>query len=284
MEIEVGDLTFTALDAGPADGVPVLLLHSFPEGARCWAETMVVLAEAGLRCVAPDQRGYSPAARPLAVADYALDAVVLDAVGILDVLGWESAHVVGHDWGAVVAWTLAARHPERVRTLTAVAVPHPGAVGTALRSDPEQPARSAYVDLFRKPVLAERVLLEDDANRLRAMFAGSGLDPAEVDAYVVPLQVPGALTAALNWYRAMTGADLAGIGPVAVPTTYVWGADDVAIGRMAAEGCAGFVTADFAFVPLDGVSHWVPEQVPDVLAAHILDRVAASLHRDSGAS
>ena len=276
MEIEVGDLTFTALDAGPADGEPVLLLHGFPEGARCWAETMVVLAEAGLRCVAPDQRGYAPGARPNAVADYALDALLQDALGVLDALGWDSAHVVGHDWGAVVAWTLASRYPERVRTLTAVAVPHPGAVGAALRIDPDQQARSAYMDLFRTPLLAERVLLDDDAQRLRAMFAGSGLDPAEIDAYVVPMQVPGALTAALNWYRAVTGADLAGVGQVDVPTTYVWGADDVAIGRLAAEGCAAFVTADYAFVPLDGVSHWVPEQVPDVLAAHILDRVGAA--------
>ncbi len=279
MEIAVGRQTFTALDAGPEDGDPVLLLHGFPEGARCWADTMVSLAEEGLRCVAPDQRGYSPGARPTDVEAYALGALVADAVGFLDALGWPSAHVVGHDWGSIVAWSLAARHPDRVRTLTAVAVPHPRAYGAALRSDADQQARSAYLQLFRQPDAPERVLLADGGRRLGAMFDGSGLDAAEVAAYVAPMQEPGALTAALNWYRAMSGSDYADIAPVTVPTTFVWGVGDVAVGRVAAEAAGVYVEADYAFVPLDGVSHWVPEQVPDVLAAHILDRVGYSTER-----
>ncbi len=125
-----------------------------------------------------------------------------DAVALLDALGIDRAHVVGHDWGAVVAWQLAGRHADRVATLTAISVPHPAAYAEALRSDADQQQRSQYIGLFRMVDKAERVLLRDDAAPLRAMFAGSGLDAAGVDRYVAPLREPGVLTAALNWYRA----------------------------------------------------------------------------------
>ena len=274
MEITIGALTFTARSAGPSDGPPVLLLHGFPDGARCWAEVMVLLSEAGLRCVAPDQRGYSPAARPVVVEAYRLDLLVADALGILDTLGWRHAHLVGHDWGAVIAWVLAARHPERVRSLTAVAVPHPTAFADALRSDPDQQRRSAYLRLFREPApRPEAVLLADGGARLASMYEGSGLRPEEVAAFVEPLLVPGALTAALNWYRAMAREDFAAMGPVSTPTTYVWGALDVAVGRVAATGAAAQVSGEYRFVELEQTSHWVPEQVPDLLAGLIVERV-----------
>jgi pimeloyl-ACP methyl ester carboxylesterase len=274
MQITVGELTFTAASAGPADGQPVLLLHGFPEGARCWAALAARLAEAGLRCVAPDQRGYCAGARPEGVESYGLDLLVADAVGILDALGWRNAHVVGHDWGAMVAWVLSARHPDRVRSLTAVAVPHPTAFGAALRTDPDQQQRSAYLRLFREPApRPEAVLLADGAARLRGMFAGSTLSAAEVATFVEPLLAPGALTCALNWYRAMDSEDYARVGPVSVPTTYVWGAQDVAVGRVAALGAAAQVSGDYRFVELPQTSHWVPEQAPDLLATLVLERV-----------
>jgi len=251
----------------------VLLLHGFPEGSRCWLDVLAALGQQGVRAVAPDQRGYAAGARPSEVEAYALPELVADAVGFLDALGWESAHVVGHDWGAVVAWTLAARHPERVRTLTAVSVPHPQAFGAALRGDPVQQRLSGYIGLFRaEGGKAEQVLLADDAAALRAFFTGSHLGVAEVDAFVRPLTEPGALTAALNWYRAMRVEDYLDVPAVSVPTTYVWGSEDLGVGRAAAEGCSAWVSGDFAFRPLDGVSHWVPEQVPGTLAAAIQER------------
>ena len=274
MEITVGALTFTAMSAGPSDGPPVLLLHGFPEGARCWADVVVLLSDAGLRCVAPDQRGYSAGARPDGVQAYGLDLLVADAVGMLDALGVRHVHVVGHDWGAVVAWALAARHPQRVRSLTAVAVPHPTAFGDALRGDADQQQRSAYLRLFREPApRPETVLLADGGARLRAMYEGSTLTSEEVAALVDPLLAPGALTAALNWYRAMDREDFARVGPVSVPTTYVWGALDVAVGRVAATGAAAHVSGEYRFVELAQTSHWIPEQVPDLLAGLILERV-----------
>ena len=279
MQINVGDLTFDVGTAGPADGPTVLLLHGFPDGARCWAAVMPVLADAGLRCLAPDQRGYSPGARPDQAGQYRLELLVQDALGMLDVLGVRRAHLVGHDWGAVVAWVLAARYPHRVRTLTAVSVPHPAAFGGALRSDPDQRQRSAYLRLFREPTpRPEDVLMADGAARLHAIYAGSTLGPDQIDALLEPLLVPGALTAALNWYRAMAADSFADIPPVTVPTTYVWGDLDVAVGRVAAAAAAAHVSADYRFVELSQASHWVPEQLPDLLAALALERIRSVEH------
>ena len=273
--LRVGGDDFDALAWGPANGIPVLLLHGFPEGAACWGRVGPLLALAGVRAVAPGQRGYSPRVRPADVGAYALERLVDDAEGFLDALGWPTAHVVGHDWGAVVAWVLAGRSPGRLRSLTAVSVPHPAAFGEALATDPDQRQRSAYIGLFRTEGKAEQVLLARDGAALRAMFAGSGMDAAAVDSLVAPLLEDGALTAALAWYRAMRPDHYAAVPPVEVPTTFVWGEDDIAVSRTAAEGAAGHVRGAYRFVPLAGVGHWVPEQVPERLATLVLDAVSA---------
>jgi pimeloyl-ACP methyl ester carboxylesterase len=267
MRVAVGGLGFDVRVGGPADGVPVLLLHGFPENARMWDGVAALLD--GCRTIAPDQRGYSPAARPPDVAGYRVTELVADAAGILDALGVADAHVIGHDWGAVVGWQLAARRPGRVRSLTAVSVPHPAAHAAAMRTDPEQAEKSRYIAMFRSAGAEER-LLADDARRLRRMF---GPLPQAED-FVAPLRGPGALTAALNWYRAMSAADLP--GPVAVPVTYVWGTEDAAVSRAAAESCASYVTGDFTFVELPGADHWVPEKQPAAVAAAARTRMAAT--------
>ena len=269
-------MVFDARTWGPRHGPPVLLLHGFPEGSRCWDRVGGRLADAGLFAVAPDQRGYSPGARPAPVDDYALDHLVADAAGFLAALGWPTADVVGHDWGAVVGWALAARRPDLVRTLTAVSVPHPAAFAAALADDAEQRTKSAYIGLFRTPGTAERVLAGSHGAALRAMLDGSGLDRDEVAAVVDPLLEPGALSAVLGWYRAMQPADHEGVGPVHAPTTFVWGAQDIAVSRAAATGAAAHVVGPYRFVELPGVGHWVPEQVPDVLATIVLERVRRS--------
>jgi pimeloyl-ACP methyl ester carboxylesterase len=277
LQVDVGDLTFDVRVDGPEDGRPVLLLHGFPETALSWAAVTPLLAEAGLRTYAPDQLGYSPGARPAEVDDYAMPNLAQVTADLMTALDIPRADVVGHDWGANVAWTLAAWHAERVRSLTAVSVPHPAAYTVAYRVDPEQKERSAYIRLFWQPGKAEDVLLADDARRLRRMLGGdgdSGIPAEAIDEYVAVLSAPGALTAALNWYRAMS-SDIR-VEKVDVPTTYVWSDGDVAIGRTAAEACTEFVTGDYRFVKLPGVTHWIPEQVPDELAAAILDRIASS--------
>jgi pimeloyl-ACP methyl ester carboxylesterase len=278
LRVDVGDLTFDVRVDGPEDGRPVLLLHGFPETSASWAALTPLLTQAGLRTYAPDQLGYSPGARPGEVGAYSLQNLAQVTADLMAALEIPVADVVGHDWGANVGWALAAWHPDRVRSLTAVSVPHPAAYTAAYRSDPEQKERSAYIRLFWQEGKAEEVLLADDARRLRRMLTGTeggtGVPAQAVDEYVSVLSAPGALTAALNWYRAMTSGTR--VDPVSVPTTYVWSDGDVAIGRTAAEACANFVTGDYRFVELPGVTHWIPEQAPDRLATAILDRIASS--------
>jgi pimeloyl-ACP methyl ester carboxylesterase len=268
--VTVGDLTFDVRSSGPEDGDPIILLHGFPETSMSWLEVAPRLADAGFRVHAPDQRGYSPGARPTGVQAYDTGLLAADVIGLADALGLTTFHLVGHDWGSAVAWVVAAEHPDRVRTLTAVSLPHLAAYNRALAADPDQQAKAAYIGLFRQAGKAEELLLADGARRLTAMF-GDAVPVGLVVRYVAHLAEPGALTAALNWYRAMTPA-LADTPHVRVPTTFVWGADDMAIGRAGAEACGDFVDADYRFIELAGVGHWVPEQAPDTLAEAIIVR------------
>jgi pimeloyl-ACP methyl ester carboxylesterase len=278
LRTDVGDLTFDVRVDGPEDGRPVLLLHGFPQTSASWAAVTPLLTQAGLRTYAPDQLGYSPGARPGEVEAYSAQNLAQVTADLMTALEIPVADVVGHDWGANVAWTLAAWHPDRVRSLTAVSVPHPAAYTAAFRADPEQRERSGYIRLFWQAGKAEEVLLADDARRLRRMLSGgeqeTGVPAEAIDEYVAVLSAPGALTAALNWYRAMSSDTR--VEPVAVPTTYVWSDGDVAIGRTAAGACANHVTGDYRYVELPGVTHWIPEQAPEQLARAILDRIAST--------
>jgi len=278
LRTDVGDLTFDVRVDGPVDGRPVLLLHGFPETSASWGSVSPLLAQAGLRTYAPDQLGYSPGARPDEVEAYAAQNLAQVTADLMTALEIPVADVVGHDWGANVAWTLAAWHSDRVRSLTAVSVPHPAAYTVAYRTDPEQKERSGYIRLFWQAGKAEDVLLEDDARRLRRMLAGgehaTGVPAESIEEYVAVLSAPGALTAALNWYRAMSSATK--VDRIEVPTTYVWSDGDAAIGRTAAEACANYVTGDYRFVELPGITHWIPEQAPEQLAREILDRIAST--------
>ncbi|HZN16885.1 MAG TPA: alpha/beta hydrolase [Micromonosporaceae bacterium] len=273
-QVAARGLTFDVRVGGPQDGAPVLLLHGFPQHSGQWRAVAPALHAAGLRTVAPDQRGYSPGARPADVDAYRMDECVADALALLSTLDIETAHVVGHDWGAIVGWHLAAKHPHRVRTLTALSLPHPRAYARAIATDPQQQERAAYLQLFRIPGKAEQVLLAEDARRLRGIFVG--LDPTLVEGYVRPLLEPGALTAALAWSRAVSLADAEGLGPVPLPTTYVWGDDDAAVAESAAYDCAAHVTGDYLFVPLAGAGHWLTDVAPDAVAEAVLARAGTA--------
>jgi pimeloyl-ACP methyl ester carboxylesterase len=270
MEIKVRGLTFEVSEGGPADGEPVLLLHGFPQDAREFDRIVPALHQKGLRTYALNQRGCSPGARPRDVEAYRLREAVADAVAIVDELGIERVHVVGHDWGAQIAWLLADRHPDRVRTLTAVSVPHPRALLLATRVRPSQKARLAYFEVFRSP-RAERLLLGRDAAVLRWMLRP--LSKERVRRYVDAAREPGRLTGGLNWYRAFTTDQIAKTGVITVPTTYVWSDRDGVVGLTAALRTADWVTADYQLVAMRGVSHWVPEEAPAELAEAVLARI-----------
>lgn len=270
--VTVGDMVFDVdLGGEPADPA-VLLLHGFPQNPRCYDAVVPRLHAAGLRTIVPAQRGYSPGARPAGVQHYAMSHLVGDVIGLLDALGVGWAHVVGHDWGAAVAWQVAARHPQRVSSLVAASVGHPTAFAAALRSDAEQQEASKYMTLFAQREKAEDLLLADGGARLRAMVATGGQSEEQVRACTDPLLERAALTAALNWYRAMAAADYRDCPPVEVPTTFVWSTGDMALRRIQAEATRRYVLGDYRFVQLEGVTHWIPEQAAAELATEIVLR------------
>lgn len=250
-------------------GATVLALHGFPESAWEWQAVAEILMADGIRVIAPHQRGYSPGARPPEVADYAIENLASDAFAVADHFGIRHAHVAGHDWGASVAWWMAAHHPDRVASLTAVSIPHLAVFAEALESDPEQQERSAYFRLFRMRDKAEDVLLADDARRLREMF-GAAVREDVIEQHLEFVGDRAGLTGALNWYRAMRRYELP---DVTVPTTYLWGEDDVAVARSTAQASGARVSGDYRFVPLAGIGHWVPEEAPEITAGEIARRL-----------
>jgi pimeloyl-ACP methyl ester carboxylesterase len=275
--VPVGGLTFDVHIGGPPDGRPVLLLHGFPQHAGMWHRVEPILHAAGLRTFAPDQRGYSAGARPTDSSEYGMPTLIGDVLGLLDALGLSTVDLVGHDWGAVVGWQVAARHADRIRSYTALSIAHPAAYTRALKTSLDQQRRSAYLLLFRLDGKPERVLLGGEGKRLRTLFDGSGLDAAGVARYVDPLvEEPGRLTAALHWYRAMGRHDTDGLLPVTVPVTYVWGDGDLAQGRKGAEETGLHIVGPYRFVPLAGRSHWLPDEVPGEVADAVLDRIRTS--------
>ncbi|MEV6346575.1 alpha/beta hydrolase [Actinoplanes sp. NPDC051851] len=270
MQVTARGLTFDVHVGGPEDGQPVLLLHGFPQDHREFDLILPRLHAAGLRTYAMDQRGTSPGARPAQVEAYRLHEPAADALAVLDTLGIASAQVVGHDWGAQVAWLLAGRHPERVRTLTAVSVPHPRAMLLALRVRPSQKARLWYFPVFGSRV-AERLFLARNAAALRGLLRPVGARAALYAGAV--RDDPGRLTGGLNWYRAFRSEDMAVLGEITVPTTYVWSDRDGVVGPTAALRTADWVRADYRLVAMRGVSHWIPEQAPRELAGAVLARI-----------
>ena len=272
-------LTFDVRELGPPGGDPVLLLHGFPQRGDSWHGVANRLAESGFRTLAPDQRGYSPRARPAGRNAYRLGEMVDDALAVVDELVGPSArvHLVGHDWGAAVARQLAARHGERLRTLTAVSVPPPAAYLRSLVTT-RQGLASWYVYAFQLPWLAERLLGANGGPFSRRLVAslrrtGQSKEAAQRDA--AGLADPAALRAAINWYRGMFAGPPGDTDPpVQVPTLFVWSDGDTALTRQSTELVHKHVTGPFRYVELRGVSHWIPDEAPDQLADLILEHIA----------
>jgi pimeloyl-ACP methyl ester carboxylesterase len=274
LQLHARGLVFDALAAGPPAGEPVVLLHGFPQTSACWTAVAEALAAAGYRAVAPDQRGYSPGARPAAVAANRMPELVADVLALADRAGAARFHLVGHDWGGVVAWNLAARHPDRVATMTAVSTPHPRAFARALWTS-GQALRSAYIPLFRTPRLPELVLGAGRLGGLRFLLARGRLGPEWVDTYARAMAQPGALASALAWYRAAAPFGLQ-TPPVPVPTRYVWGSGDPALGPRAATTTGRWVTGPYRFDVISGGGHWLPEHHPRALATLLLEHLAGA--------
>jgi pimeloyl-ACP methyl ester carboxylesterase len=262
-----GSLTFGVADAGPAGDDAVVLLHGFPQQPSAFDAVLPALHAHGLRTLVPTQRGYAASCRPPRRRDYAAAETAADVIALLDAADLPRAHVVGHDWGGAQAWAVAGAYPRRVASVTVLSTPHPAALLKSFVTS-GQALRSWYMGAFQLPWLPEQLA----ARSLTTTLTDSRLPPANVTAYVAAMRAPGALTGALNWYRGMPFGKP--VGTIAVPSTYVWGRHDFALGRAAAEATEAYVTAPYRFVELDD-GHWLPETSPDAVAAEILAQVAA---------
>lgn len=267
-------LTFDVTDTGPPDGRAVILLHGFPEDRGCWSAVASRLAGAGYRALAPDQRGYSPGARPEGRSSYKVSSLVGDVLALADAAGCERFDVVGHDWGGGVAWDLAARHPSRVNTVTVLSTPHPQAMlGSMLRSS--QLLHSWYMVFFQLPAVPEAVFRVAGGRQMEASLRRSGLDAASAARYSERFSQPGAMTGPINWYRALplSGGDRP--PAVKVPTLYVWSDGDRFLTRKAAELTARYVEGPYRFEVLAGGSHWLPTGAPERVSELLLEHLEA---------
>ncbi len=268
-------LTFDVRDAGPADGPVVVLLHGFPQYNDSWDAVIDRLTAQGYRCLAPNQRGYSPGARPPRRRDYRIPELVGDLGALIDASGAQQVHLVGHDWGAAVAWAAAAEMPERLKTVSPVSVPHPAAFLKSFLNS-RQGLASYYMYLFQLPRIPECTMLRRNGSLLSKSLKQAGQTPAAAERDAHAMLEPGALTAALNWYRALPLSNPGSVNQkVSVPTLYVWSDGDIALMPKAAYDTGRYVTGEYRFEILPGVSHWIPDEEPDKLAELLLEWFAA---------
>jgi pimeloyl-ACP methyl ester carboxylesterase len=269
--VECGDVTLNVAVHGPEGGDVVLLIHGFPDSARLWRNQIPALAEAGYRVVAPDLRGFGRSDRPLEVLACVMRSMVGDMVSVLGSVGADRAHLVGHDWGAAVVWQMAAHAPQAVSSATVLSVGHPAAYQ---RAGLEQRQKGWYILLFQFEGVAERWLSDNDWFWLRRWSQSD-----EVENWIADLSRPGALTAALNVYRANMGpeswvAPLLDPEPVRVPVMGVWSSGDLALTEVQMTGSARFVADEWRYERFDGVGHWIPLEAPDRLNPLLLEWLA----------
>ncbi len=260
------------------DGDPhaptVVLVHGYPDTHRVWSGVVPLLA-AHFHVVAYDVRGAGASTRPVARRDYRMAKLEADLAAVIDAVSPDRpVHLVGHDWGAALAWGTAAARPDLVHTLTTVSVPHPAAFTRSLLSS-DQALRSLYVLVFQPPGMVE-LLARTAPGTVSALLRTTGLSEAEARRFREEILDFGALPGALGWYRALPFSGAATPGPVRVPTTHVWSDGDVALARRGAELTVDHVRAPYRLRVLHGVSHWVPTQAPAELADAILDRVTTA--------
>jgi len=260
-------------DDQPAEAV--ILLHGFPASRRSWDQVAPRLTAAGYRVLAPDQRGYSPGARPRGRRSYAMHHLVDDIMALADSVGVERFHLVGHDWGGGVAWAAAAGHPERVATMTSLATPHVKALLRSMGSS-TQALHSWYMVFYQLPWLPELSVTSGPGGRaFTRVLVKSGLSASRAEEYVRFMRA-GAATPAINWYRALPFTSPKVGHPVSVPTLYVYGTDDFALGRRAANLVGRYVDGPYRYEVLEGVSHWIPEEEPETTARLLLEHFRAN--------
>ncbi len=272
--IETNGIRLRVVEAGPKSGPPILLLHGFPEFSYGWRKQFPALVEAGFRVIAPDQRGYNLSDKPKGVKAYRMEELVNDVVGLIDALDYEKVNLVGHDWGAIVAWTLAIRQPKRLHRLGILNVPHPAVMRRFLQRDLDQIRRSWYAFFFQLPWLPEARMRAGDWRGAARAMRGSGrlhtFTNGDMVEYKKAWSQPDAMTAMVNWYRAAArhGLQMPKDLRVHVPTLMLWGMKDVALTHRMARPSMEYCD-DGRLVLFQDATHWVQldaaEQVNELL-------------------
>ena len=250
------------------EGQPVVLLHGFPDSGRLWRNQVPALAEAGFLVIVPDLRGFGASDKPEGVESYALPALVGDVLGVMDHLGAERAHLVGHDWGAALGWTIGALMPERVDHLVALSVGH---LTSYANAGFEQLEKAWYILLFQFQGIAEQWLSDDGWANFRTWA-----QHPDADAVIEELEATGALIPALNWYRANLPPErfvepAPELPAVQAPTLGVWSSGDVALTEGQMTGSEKYVSGSFRYERIDDAGHWMQLEAPDELNRLLLD-------------
>ena len=261
-----GELEFDCRVSGDPENEAIIFLHGFPETSYMWINLMEKLSSLGYYCIAPNMRGYSENACPKGKKHYKLQELILDILNIADAVGKPRFHLIGHDWGSIIGWNIVFQNPERILSWTALSVPHPRAFGKAIKTDKEQKKKSRYIGWFLLPVLPEIALRKNNFESFRRLWKNS--TDEEVEDYLAVFKRKYALTAALNYYRANLGrSKRLFIGDITVPTLFIWGKYDLAVGRIAVSNNDKYMKGDYAFLELEG-GHWLMQtNYADVEAA-----------------
>ena len=264
-------LSFDVIDSGPLDGQVFVLLHGFPETNKSWQETSEILNTQGYRTFAVNQRGYSLGAQPTSRRDYRGSALLEDVNALLDIIQ-QPVYLVGHDWGAVVAWDVAQRYPEKIKHLITISVPHKAAFMKAMLSS-NQLFKSYYMGLFQLPKIPE-LLFEKVPQIGLALLKDSGMTEQQLKDFQQEIVNEKRLSTALNWYRGLPFSSNKNLlKPITVPTLFIWGKHDSAIGPKGVEYNKNYVHAPYKEVIMDA-THWIPVQNAKELSGYILETVA----------
>lgn len=257
-ELTANGMTFRCRVCGLENsGEPVILLHGFPETSHMWEGVLISLASQGYRCLAPDQRGYSPGARPKDIADYDIKEIASDTIALADAVGFQKFHLVGHDWGAGCGWTVVQLYSDRLNSWSALSIPHMAAFDTAKKTDPEQKKLSWYMDAFQIPIIPEVVFGFAVARNPSSLWKLSIAQ--EVADYLTVFRKFAGRKAAINWYRANKNLSIP-YGDVFLPTLFIWGNQDIAIARAGVEMTKQFMQGEYSLIELDAGHALVQEQ------------------------
>ncbi len=274
--LKVGGVRLHVAQAGPKNGTPLILLHGFPDYWAGWEKQIAPLAAAGCRVILPDQRGYNLSDKPPGLSSYRLDVLAQDVAGLMDALGYERATLVGHDWGGVVAWTAAVLYPGRVKRLAVLDAPYPPVVLGSLLTHPEQLVKSSYMYFFQLPMLPEAALRRNNwqalANSMRSTAPQGAFNEEDLARYREAWGKAGAMTAMLNWYRALFRRPyrLPSHPALPMPVLILWGAEDFALGRELAER-SRLVCPQADLVVFEGASHWIQREKADEVNRLLLE-------------